>query len=297
MDWYFVMTLASTGLGVAAAAHLAAAPVAEPPLERRRRDALRRRSFVYRHLPRLAAALARTHPLCGGKFTGGAGTHVRLTDPAWPAGEVRVVRRCGGYVVTNGRPHAAYLDGRAVGPGGVRNLRHGATLQPTAATLLRLVIVDAPPGAPAGGVVAEPPVVPPGRGRVRRTLVRGFLLLVVLVYAAAALRPPPRVDAVAAAVHREAIAAVEADPRHATFAVRLRAAREAVRDAVYLESKGDAAAAHLRYRDARDRLAALQAALTRPDPAAGRVPDAEAVTRPAAAAGFVADRLTATARR
>ena len=194
-------------------------------------------------------------------------------------------------------PHAVYLDGRSVGPGGVRNLRHGATLQPTATTLLRLTIVDAPPEAPPGGVVAEPPLDPPGRGRVRRVLLRAALLLAALMYLGAKFRPPPPVDATAAAAHREAIAAVEADPRHAGFAVQLRVAREAVRDAVYLDSKGDAAAAHLRYRDARDRLAALHAGLSRPDPSAGRAADAEAVTRLSAAAGFVADRLKATARR
>src|SRR3954471_10500237 len=88
----------------------------------------------------------------------GAGNQVRLTDPAWPDRALRVQVRQGGYLVTNGLPYPVYLDGRPLAAGGARTLHHGATLQPTGATLLKLGIIDAPPGPPPdGGVLAEAP--------------------------------------------------------------------------------------------------------------------------------------------
>lgn len=226
----------------------------------------------------------------------GAGNQVRLNDPAWPAGELRVIRRRGGYLVANALPQMVYLDGKPVAPGGVRNLHHGAILQPTAATLLRLEIVDVPPGAAAGAVLAEPPPPPPGGGWVRRLLQVGFGLALVL-YLTGALGGSTRVDPGAAAPHLEALRAVEEGSAAETFGPQLRAARETVRDAHYLELKRDLPAAHARYRQARDQVAAVRTALTRADREAGREADPEAAARLAGVESFIAARLTATAPR
>lgn len=223
----------------------------------------------------------------------GAGNQVKLTDPAWPGGELRVTHRQGGYLVTNGLPQPVYLDGKPVAPGRVKNLHHGAILQPTASTLLRLEIVEAPPGAD-GPVLAEPPPPPSGGGGARRLLQVGLVLALAL-FAARLFSGRPRVDPQAAAPHLEAVRAVEEDPKAAAFRPQLRAGREAVRDGHYLELKGDLPGAQSRYRRARDLIAPVRLALSRADPEAGREAVPESAARLVGVESFVTARLTATA--
>src|SRR5262249_28971755 len=68
----------------------------------------------------------------------GAGNHIKVEDPAWQGGHLRVQHVQGGYLVTNGMPHAVFLDGAVLEEGEQRTWYHGTTLQPTAATILAL---------------------------------------------------------------------------------------------------------------------------------------------------------------
>lgn len=226
----------------------------------------------------------------------GAGHQVRLSDPAWPDGDVRVQLRSGGYLVTNGLPYAVYLDGRPLAPGEVRNLHHGATLQPTQSTLLRLEIVAAPPGAAAdAGVITEPP-----QAAARPSALRRYapsLAAVLLAGAAYVFLAPPAVaglDVEAANRHKAALAALEAE---SACGPELRAARLALADGAYAETFSTRAAARARYRDAHAKLAALRAAADKPDPRAKPALTAEQLAKLAAVEEFVNARLRATARR
>src|SRR5262249_57355842 len=76
----------------------------------------------------------------------GAGNHIKVEDPAWQEGHLRVQHVQGGYLVTNGMPHAVFLDGATLDEGEQRTWYHGTTLQPTAATVL-VLHADAAAGA------------------------------------------------------------------------------------------------------------------------------------------------------
>ncbi len=215
----------------------------------------------------------------------GPGSQIRLTDPAWPVGSIRIRLRGGGYLVANDLPHPIYLDGEPLPPAGERTLHHGATLQPTKGTLLRLGIVTAPAAA-EGPVVAEPPA------RNNRLLTPSRVLSAALAlgaggfYGYAHLRPVPGVNGDEATRHKEALAGLEANPDVDPRAVpQVRAARVALARAVYEDASGRPAAARARYRAAQDGLARARRAAGPDDPA-------DAALK--AAGEFVTQRLKAT---
>jgi Flp pilus assembly protein TadB len=118
MDPYLSATAVCAGLSVAAAARLAAGtdqPL--PDRERRRRDDLRRRSFVYRHLGGLVAALGPVYRFYG------AGLRDRVTadlevldDGDWRADEFLAARHLGlTPVVAAAAAAAAAYSGLLVG--------------------------------------------------------------------------------------------------------------------------------------------------------------------------------------
>lgn len=99
----------------------------------------------------------------------GAGNGIRIADPAWPNGYLRVQHRQGGYLVTNHLPHPIYLGGKLLPVDREETWYAGSCLQPTSDMLIRLEILNAPadslPNSEA--VVAKPPE--PSRRSSKRT--------------------------------------------------------------------------------------------------------------------------------
>ena len=87
-----------------------------------------------------------------------AGCHIRLDDPAWQQGHLRLQHVQAGWLVTNNLPHPIYLDGEVLPERGQRTWYHGTKLQPTASTVLILFADDSGEGLPQKGnaVVAVP---------------------------------------------------------------------------------------------------------------------------------------------
>ena len=169
----------------------------------------------------------------------GAGHQVRLTDPAWGEGHIRLQFRQGGYLVTNQMPYPIFVDGQLLPEGGQRTWYAGSGLQPTPDTLLRLEMIDTPPGpAPEGGVIAEPP----GRRTEKKwTRTRDLALLgvvglgLVLLAARDFTKPaPPGVAVRYAKVVEPDLAAAAALPGRA--GEQAAAVRTAVQRAVYNET-------------------------------------------------------------
>lgn len=130
----------------------------------------------------------------------GAGHQVRLDDPAWGGGHLRVQYRQGGYVVTNRMGHPVLLDTRPLGDGEQATWFTGVCLQPTGGTLLRLAAADRPADAdPEAGVI---PVAPGAGGGAKRKKMVEWIALGVILLAAAGLfakdqfksAPPPPAD-------------------------------------------------------------------------------------------------------
>ena len=112
----------------------------------------------------------------------GAGHQVRLDDPAWGGGHLRVQYRQGGYVVTNRMGHPVLLDTRPLGDGEQATWFTGVCLQPTGGTLLRLAPADRPADVDAdAGVIPIPPGA--GGGAKRKKLVEWIALGVILLIA------------------------------------------------------------------------------------------------------------------
>lgn len=210
----------------------------------------------------------------------GAGHQVKLSDPAWGDGHLRVQFRQGGYLVTNLMPYPVFLDGQLLGEGQQATWYAGGSLQPTAATLLRLEMTEPPAGpAPEGGVY----VVPPGQAKAvgKKNLQWIALTLVALVALGLGvnqLRKGPKAGPAKtnhAAVDAKLAAAETADKRVGPV-------RETVRDAAYFESGNEPARAYRKYQEARHLLAEVRPAET-----------SEALV---AAKDFVEARLAALAR-
>ncbi len=187
----------------------------------------------------------------------GAGHQVKLDDPSWGGGHLRVLFRHGGYVVTNRMGHAVLLDGRPLADGEQANWFTGTGLQPTGGTLLQLATADRPAGAEAvAGVIA----VPPGAGdAARKKRVQNWIAVGVLAVAAAGfgakqlLKPAPPVPAeVLDAQIGPALAADYRDGRGEEITA-------AIRKGLVCRSKGDVAGARQKYHDARRLIAALAA--------------------------------------
>lgn len=218
----------------------------------------------------------------------GPGCQIRLTDPAWPVGSIRIRLHRGGHLVSNDLPHPVYLDGEPLPPGQERTLHHGATIQPTRGTLLRLGIVAAPAAAD-GPVVAEPPAPARRLLTLNRVLTGLLVLTAVALQGHAYVRGAPGVNGEEANRIKDAIAALEADPAVDARAVpHVRAARAALTRAVYDDASGRPAEALGRYRTA-------QQETERAARVAG--PDDPAVPTLRAAAEFVTARLRATTGR
>jgi hypothetical protein len=84
---------------------------------------------------------------------------VKVQDPAWGNGCIRLQDAANGYRVTNEMPHPVYLDGEVLPEGSSRTWFPGSRLQPTAATVLVLHVDDADTNAaiPHHGILAIPP--------------------------------------------------------------------------------------------------------------------------------------------
>jgi hypothetical protein len=184
----------------------------------------------------------------------GAGHQVRLTDPAWGDGHLRLQFRQGGYLVTNQMPYPIFIDGQLLPEGGQRTWYAGSGLQPTGDTLLRLEVIDTPPGPPPeGGVVAEPPGrrVAAKSTRTRDLVALGFVVvgLLGLGYRDFAKATPPTVAARYTATVDPVLA--DAADRPGVAGEQARAIRRAVRMGVYRETEHDYAGAKERYLEAR----------------------------------------------
>lgn len=222
----------------------------------------------------------------------GAGNQVRLNDPAWPAGVIRVQVRQGGYLVANELPYPVFLDGAPLPPEAVRTLHHGATLQPTGATLLRLEIVDAPTGTvPDDGVITT------GKSRPRRLIaLRRFFPTVILLAAVGfylssevTLATPANSQVFAAGdTHKKALGKLADNPQFASVKGPLDRTRETLGKAILAESNPRRSSAHQLYRQVRDLLSTLRASF---------LPGSEELASLDAALSFVKARLHATARR
>ena len=115
----------------------------------------------------------------------GAGHQLKVEDPAWGGGHLRVQYRQGGYVVTNRMGHAVLLDTAPLGDGEQANWFTGTCLQPTGGTLLRLATADRPAGAETdAGVI---PIAPGTKGRAKRKKTLEWIALGVILLAAAGL--------------------------------------------------------------------------------------------------------------
>ena len=215
---------------------------------------------------------------------------IPLSDRAWPDGTLAIQRRHGGYLVANHLPHPVYLDGQPLAPNGVQTLHHGALLQPTAGTRLRLAIVDTPDATPPmNGVIALPPVKP----RRRFTATRILTAVIFIAGLVGWQWNEQRVAAEArhalheaAVVHKLAMYDTVRDEKlDPSLTAKTRQAWLTLTDAFYLEVKGDTTKAHQEYCEARDLIETL----------APRVPT-ERRTDWQAALSFTRDRITATAR-
>ena len=221
-----------------------------------------------------------------------AGNQVRLTDPAWPDGALRVQLRQGGYLVTNDLPYTVYLDGKPLPVGAARTLHHGAALQPTGATLLKLGIVDAPAGPmPLDGVHTEAPTPRVGWGSaVRRRLPLLVLMAAIGLHVQDDLAPVRADNAVIAATaksHKVILGTVREDPKYAKVKNEVELAETLLTQGVFLESGGDPSLACLKYVEARNRLSVVRKALD----------GTEATAVIDAASDFVRGRIEATSGR
>jgi Flp pilus assembly protein TadB len=98
MDPYLALAVACTGFGVAAAAHLSGGTEdrSVPERERRRRDDLRRRSFVYRHLGGLVARLGPVYRCYGSRLRDRVTADLEvLGEGEWRADEYLATRHVG----------------------------------------------------------------------------------------------------------------------------------------------------------------------------------------------------------
>jgi len=212
----------------------------------------------------------------------GAGHQVKLSDPAWGDGHLRVQFRHGGYLITNLMPYPVFLDGQLLGEGQQATWYAGGSLQPTATTLLRLEMAEAPSGpAPEGGVY----VVPPGQANAAgkknlQWVALALVALVLLGLGVSQLRKStkPAKDSYAAIDMK--LAAVE------TADKRVGPIRETLGVAAFRESGNDFPDAYRKYQEARQLLADVRNL----DP---NTPTAGALS---AAKDFVEARLAALAR-
>lgn len=187
----------------------------------------------------------------------GAGNAIRVPDPAWPSGSLRIQHRQGGYVVTNHLPHAVYLDEKPLAPDQQQTWYAGGLLQPTASTLLRLVVADGETESDAnsGPVVAEGPVA-------RRSPISLNMVLVGLMLLAAPgvwwlKQPAPAVDPVermfrSVTLLQQATAERPANPARGELI-------QILRKAVLAESQRDTATAGVLYEQARQQLGLARA--------------------------------------
>lgn len=74
----------------------------------------------------------------------GGSNHIRMRDPSWPDGHLVLVNRQGGWLIVNRMPNGVYLDAQVVEPGQQATWYEGGLLQPTGATLMRLVSHEGP---------------------------------------------------------------------------------------------------------------------------------------------------------
>jgi hypothetical protein len=222
----------------------------------------------------------------------GAGNQVRLTDPAWPDGALRIQVRQGGYLIANGLPYPVYVDGKPLPPGRPQTLHHGAAVQPTGGTLLRFRVIETPPGpVPEGGVAAEPPAPRAGWGAaIRRRLPVLVLAVAVGLHAYTDLAPARATHAgtAAAAVrHKAFLKSLADDARYKSAQSDANRALARLTNGVFAESEGRYKAACQQYVEARDLLDRIRPGLAGTDAA-------EPV---AAALEFVKSRIDATGGR
>jgi len=209
----------------------------------------------------------------------GAGHQVKLDDPSWGAGYLRVQFRQGGYVVVNRMGHPILLDGDPLADGDEKTWFTGVCLQPTGGTLLRLGTADRPAGVePAGGVIPLPPGVGAAAARKKRVnnwIAAGLVLAAVAGLAAksALTSPPPTAADVLHVRLRPALVEAFPDGRGVELVTTLR------KGLVY-RSKGDTSSARRSCQEARQLIAQLASPKL-----AARAEDARR-----AALGFVAER-------
>lgn len=186
----------------------------------------------------------------------GGGHQVKVQDPAWGDGHLRLLFRQGGYLVTNHMPHPVFLDGQLLPPKEQRNWYAGSHLQPTSATLLRLDVVETPAGPmPEGGVAAEPPGKKGGGGSKSAEWVALVVLIAAIGFLGYRHFRPPTV----AGPEVEYLASVEPGLKAAEGSAKagrqVGLARKAVGLAVYRESGNDLSGARRSYLDARELIA------------------------------------------
>jgi hypothetical protein len=182
----------------------------------------------------------------------GAGHHIRLDDPAWQQGHLRLQHVQAGWLVTNNLPHPIYLDGEVLPEHGQRTWYHGTKLQPTAATVL-VLFDDEGEGLPqkGNGVVAVPPTATGPQSRTTQyAVVIGLvvlqLLLMVFLFGMGGDDAPEE-----AVPLSEAIAALKKSPQHSGPAERVAAL---LAEARYREASGRPVGALKSYLAARDEL-------------------------------------------
>ncbi|MBX7103821.1 MAG: hypothetical protein K1X57_07055 [Gemmataceae bacterium] len=182
----------------------------------------------------------------------GAGHAIRIPDPAWPTGSLHIQHRQGGYVVTNHLPHPVYLDERPLAPEQQQTWYAGGLLQPTASTLLRLVVSEgeAESSTASGPVVAEGPTVK--RSSIALNAVLAGLILLGLPLVWWAMQPGPKVDPVAR-MHRAVVALDQAIAGHPADSPQYRLVK-ILREAVLAESQRDSATAYALYEQARQQV-------------------------------------------
>ncbi|MBX7106891.1 MAG: hypothetical protein K1X57_22665 [Gemmataceae bacterium] len=185
----------------------------------------------------------------------GAGHAIRVEDPAWAQGHLRVQHRAGGYVVTNHLPHPIYLDGKLLAVEQQRTWYAGSLLQPTAATLLRLDVIE---GESESKDVGTGPVVaaaPPSQSSMSVTNVVLTLALVAGAgFAWFASLPGASVDR-AEQIHRLVRQLAEGELSHEQAVVR-----KSLREALLAESQRAPASAYVLYKRACDQLGRVRSA-------------------------------------
>lgn len=209
----------------------------------------------------------------------GAGHQMKLDDPSWGVGYLGVRYRRGGHVVANRMGHAVLLDGRPLADGEEATWFTGVTLQPTGGTLLRLAAADGPEAAEAdaGMVAADPDRAEAARAKRSRN----WLALGLVLVAAAGLgakeasraRPVPPGEVLLTQL-RPRLIEVYPDRRGAELAT-------AIQHGMVCRSKGDAAGAKQKYREARTCISSMAAGPGSAGQRAGPLQDA---------LRFVADR-------